>query len=114
MSILVGGMCSICCHDMALVLAFMHLYNILIRDCFCPFFFFNIFLKSGIEAPTGQWYQHLLTLFAIFYKSSTEETNFQIMFVCFSYVDVMCMFCIVFNLCVKFELVKSLEVTLHS
>ena len=27
-----------------------------------------------------QWYQHLLTLFAIFYKSNTEWTNFCIMF----------------------------------
>ena len=35
---------------------------------------------------------------AIFYENNTEGTNFQIMFVMF-YVDVMCMFCIVFNLC---------------
>ena len=30
----------------------------------------------------GQWYQRLLTLFAIFYKSNAEGTNFRIMFVC--------------------------------
>ena len=33
-------------------------------------------------------------------------------YVCMFYVYVMCMFCIVFNLCAKFELVKSSEVTL--
>ena len=33
-------------------------------------------------------------------------------YVCMFYVDVMCMFCIVFNLYAKFELVKSPEVTL--
>ena len=27
----------------------------------------------------GQWYQHLLTLFVIFYKSNTEGTNFRFM-----------------------------------
>ena len=33
-------------------------------------------------------------------------------YVCMFYVYVMCMFCIVFNLCAKFEFVKSPEVTL--
>ena len=32
--------------------------------------------------------QHLLTLFVIFYKSNTEGTNFQIMFVYMFYIDV--------------------------
>ena len=59
----------------------------------------------------GQWCQHLLTVFAIFYESDTKGTTFRIMFVCFMFF-VMCMFCIVFNLCAKFELVKSPEVTL--
>ena len=59
----------------------------------------------------GQWYQHLLSLFTIFYESDTEGTNFWIMFVCFTCMS-MCMFCIVLNLCAKFELVKSPELTL--
>jgi hypothetical protein len=61
---------------MALVLAFTHLYII-----------FNLRLDQN-----GQWYQHLLTLFAIFYECNTEGTNFQILF----YV---CKMCIAFNFC---------------
>ena len=105
MSILVGGMCSIRCH-VALVLAFMHLYSIF--NCVLSIHF-SFFFKSGIETPdrNGQWYQHLLTLFAIFYKSSTEGTNFQIMCVRFLRL------CNVHVLyCVRFELVKIPEVTL--
>ena len=49
MSILVGGMCSICCH-MALVLAFICIYIVFINcDCFCPFFYFIIFKKNLIS-----------------------------------------------------------------
>ena len=56
----------------------------LICGCFCPFFLKYIF-KSGIITldRKGQWYQHLLTLFAIVYENNTEGTNFRIMFVCF-------------------------------
>ena len=64
-------------------------------------YFIYIFKKkSGIETPdqNGQWFQHLLTLFAILYESNTEGSNFRIIFVCF-YVYILCMFCIVFNLC---------------
>ena len=84
MSALVGDICSVCCH-MPLALAFMLLYTVfIICDCYCPFFTFFIFVKAGIETPdrNGQWYQLLLTLFAIFYESNTEGTNFRIMFVC--------------------------------
>ena len=44
--------------------------------------------KSGIEMPdqNGQWYQHLLNLFAIFHESSTEGSNFRMMFICFVFV----------------------------
>ena len=28
----------------------------------------------------GQWYQYLLTVFAIYYESNTEGVNFQITF----------------------------------
>ena len=38
MHILVGGMCSMCCH-MALVLALVLCIAFLIGDCFCPIFF---------------------------------------------------------------------------
>ena len=55
-------------------------------------FFYNYF-KSGIETPDVQWYQHLLTLFAIFYESNIEGTNFWIMIV--FYVCIICMFCFV-------------------
>ena len=88
MSTLVGGMCSMCCH-MELVLAFMHLYSIFNLQLFLSILF-TFFFKSGIETPdrNGQWYhyQHLLTLFAISYKSYTEGSNFQIMFVCFMFM----------------------------
>ena len=59
-------------------------YSILICDCFCPFL--SIFFKSAsaTQDRTGQWYQHLLTLFAIFYESNTEGTNFRII-LCFTF-----------------------------
>ena len=60
----------------------------------------------------GQWYQHILILFAIFYESDRYRRDYLSDSVCMFYVDEMCMFCIVFKLCVKFELVKSPEVTL--
>ena len=55
--------------------------------------------KASCNAQTvnGQWYQHLLTLFAIFYESSTEGTNSWITLIIFN-VCKMYMFCIVFNL----------------
>ena len=61
-------------------MAFMHLYSIFkFVIVFVRSFFY--FLKSGIETPdqNDQWYQHLLTLFATFYDSNTERTNFRIM-----------------------------------
>ena len=82
---------------MALVLAIMdvHVYSICNLQLFLSilvYIFFNLVLKCR----NGQWYQHLLTLFAIFYKSNTELSDY----VCMFYVDVMCiLFCIVFNLC---------------
>ena len=86
MSTLVDGMCSICCH-VTLVLAFMHLYSIFNLHLFLSILFYNV-LKSGIETPerNGQWYQRLLTLFAIVYESNSEGTNFRIMFVCFTFM----------------------------
>ena len=50
----------------------------LICDCFYSFFFFYL-KKSDIETPDrkGQWYQHLLTFFVIFYESNTQGTNFR-------------------------------------
>ena len=92
MSTLVGGVCSICCHMVLVLLAFMHLYSILNLQLFLSIPFSN-FLKYGIETPdrNGQWYEHFLTLFAIFYKSSTERT---MDYVCMFYVYVMCMFCV--------------------
>ena len=70
-------MCSICCH--------LHsIFNLWLLLSF-------YFCKSGIKMQDrkGQWYQHLLTLFAIFDESNTEGTTFWSMFD----VYVMCMFC---------------------
>ena len=54
MSILVGGMCSICCHT-ALVLAFMHLHSIF--NWFCPLktniYIYNLVLKRQTEMVHG-------------------------------------------------------------
>ena len=119
MSILVGG--TYVQHMLPYgtsLYAFINLF--LICNCFCSFFYIYIyifFFKSGIEMPdrNGLWYQHLLILLAIFYKSNTEEANFRIMFI--FYVYVMCMFWHVlylYSTCARFELVKSPEVTLCS
>ena len=64
----------------------------------------------------SQWYQHLLTLFAIFYESNTEGTNsfglcWYVLPAFVKYVG-LCRFCIVFNFSAKFDFVKSPEVTL--
>ena len=84
---------------MTLVFALMHYIVFLI----CNFFVHSVlyFIKSGIEMPdwNGQWYQHLLTLFAIFYKSSTEGTDFQIMFKYVLLLSNVYVLCIVFNFC---------------
>ena len=49
MSILVGSMCSICCH-----VAFMHLYNIFDLRLLLSIFF-HLKKKSGIETPGPKW-----------------------------------------------------------
>ena len=99
MSILVGGMFSMCCH-MALLLPFMHLYSIFNLRLFLSILFY-IKNKSDIETPDRncQWYQHLQTLFAIFYESNSVWTNFGLCFVLYS-------------TCVRFDLLKRLDVTL--
>ena len=84
---------DICCH-MALALAFMHLYsNVNLRLFSSRVFSILLYLfkknnKSDIETPdrNGQWYQLLRTLIANFHESNTEGTNFQILFVCFTFV----------------------------
>ena len=96
MSILVGGMCSLCFH-MALLTVYYIVF--LICDCFCPFFknnLLNVVLDARPKRSMVPASPNLFTIF--FYESNTEVTNFWIMFVMF-YVDVLCMFCIVFNLC---------------
>ena len=73
MSILVGGMCGVCCQNYALVLAFTHLYGIFNLRLFLSILFFIYLFLSGIETPNrnGQWYQHNLTLFAFFFFTRT-------------------------------------------
>ena len=82
----------------------------LICDCFCHSFF-TIFLTSGIETPdrNSQWYQHLLTLFGIFYESNTEGNNFWIMFICFTFLKCACF--VLVSTSARFDFVKSPEVT---
>ena len=85
----------------------------LICDCFCAFFFLFLFLQSDTETAdrNGQWYQHLLTLFASYYENNTEGTNFRIMFICFTFVKCACF--VLYSTCVRFSLVKSPEATLY-
>ena len=75
--------------------------------------FFFFFFKSGIEMPdrNSQWYWHLPTLFAFFFnESNTEGTSFWIMFICFTFVKCACF--VLYSTSVRFDLVKSPEVTL--
>ena len=78
-------MCSTCC-----------LYTVfLICYCFCPFlsiYFFNLVLKR--QSRNGQWYQHLLTLFAIFHKSNTEGANFGLCLYVLRWCNVHVLYCI--------------------
>ena len=73
MSSLAGGMCSLCCH-MALVFACMHFYSIFNLRLLL-FILFYIFILSGIETPerNSQCYQHILTLFAIFFTRAIPK-----------------------------------------
>ena len=98
---------------MALVLAYMHLYGILINDYFRPFLvkhIKNLVLKRQTET-VSIWYQHLLTLFAIFFtrgntNTVAEGTHFRIMFICFMFVNCACF--VSYSTSVRFGLVKSL------
>ena len=88
MSTVGGGMCS-ACWRMALVSA---IYIVFLIKYIFPFFYIsclNLVLKRQTEG-SGQWYQHLLTLWVIFFKISTKGTNFWLlvsnvvyMYVCF-------------------------------
>ena len=64
----------------------------------------------------GQSYHHLLTLFTIFYESDTEtdtsDTDTNLSDYVLRLCNVHVLYCNVFNLCAKFELVKSPEMTL--
>ena len=71
--------------------------------------FFTLVLKRQTER---QCYQHLLTLFVIFYHSNTEGTNCWIMFISFTFVKCACF--VLYSTSVRFDLVKSTEVTLCS
>ena len=114
MIILVSGMCSICYH-MALVLAFMHLYStvFLICDCFCPFLK-TVFLKLVLKRQTERSMVPSIVICLennCFYKNNSEGTNFRInMFVCFMFVKCACV--VLYSTSVRFDLVKSPEVTL--
>ena len=59
-SILVGGMCSICCH-IGIWHWYISLYAFivfLICNWFCPFFLKNILIWYWNARPNSRWYQH--------------------------------------------------------
>ena len=80
--------CAACCH-MTLVFAVMHLYNIYIFYCFCPFLFYT-FLKSGIDKST-EWSMILgcPSRMCFFNRGDTKGTNSSKKFC----VRCLCMFC---------------------
>ena len=50
------------------------------------------------------------SLFSTVYESNTKEINFWIMFICFTFVK--CSYFVLYSISVRFDLVKSPEVTL--
>ena len=70
-----------------LILAFMQLYSIFNLRFFWRILFCYINKTYGIETPdrNGEWYQHLLILFAIYYESNTKGARFRIMLICFTF-----------------------------
>ena len=87
MSILIGGICSLCCHMvlvlllvlvlvlLVLVLAFMHLYSIFNLRLFLCILFNNVFnqvMKCRTSTASPNFSCHF------FYESNTEGTNFRI------------------------------------
>ena len=101
MSTLVGGMCSLCCH-MAVVLAFMHLCSIFNLRLFMSILFIYL-KKSGSETPeqNGQWYQHLLTLFAICLMRAIPKGQTFGLCLCFPLVKCACF--LLYSTCVRFD-----------
>ena len=98
MSTLVGGIYAAYA---AIYIWPLCIYNL---QLFLSILFYVFVHLVGIEAPyrKGQWYQHLLTLFAIFDESNTKGTNFQIMCMFYVYINICnvhVLYCIVFNLC---------------
>ena len=92
-----------------MALALFSIFNLRLFFSILFYIFFNLVLKR--QDQNGQWYQHLLTLFASFYKSSTEGTNLDYIYM--FYVCILCNACFVlYSTCVGFDLVKSPEVTL--
>ena len=72
---------------MARMLAFTHFYSILNLRLFLSTLFYNL-KQFSIKTSdrNGEWYLHLLTLFAIFYESNTERSAYVYMFyVCVLY-----------------------------
>ena len=67
--------CAACCH-MTLVFAVMHLYIILEFSIASVHFFFNTFLKSGIDKST-EWstIPACPSLMCFFNRGDTEGTN---------------------------------------
>ena len=68
--------CAACCHT-TLVFAVMHLYNISMFYCFCPFLFLYFFFsESGIDKST-EWstIPACPSLMCFFNRGDTEGTN---------------------------------------
>ena len=71
---------------MRLALAFMHVYSMFNLRLFLSILLVYIFKnKSGIERPdrNGQWYQHVLTLFAFFFFFKRAVQKRQTVGLCF-------------------------------
>ena len=82
MNILVGGMCSICCHT-TLALAFMHLYSIFNLRLFLSIIFIFVLIwywnarpKRSMVPVSPNCICHLFTI-----ESKTEGINFRIVFI---------------------------------
>ena len=79
---------------------------------YCSYIFFNLALTHQTEIVDGT---SISPNFICHFLRERYRRDYLSDYVCMFYVYVMCMFCIViivFNLCAKFEFVKSPEVTL--
>ena len=87
MSTLGGGMCSACCHIMALVSAIKYYAFIVFVIKYFFLFFYNSLLNLVLKRQTETVNVTSITNFmgAIFYNSNTKGTNFWIYIISLKY-----------------------------